>query len=126
MKIRGFGIILDSNRVVVAVVSSFTCKLGDWASDQSSEIYEMKTMDELIYYVRVSFSIKNIEGENIYSVVTLKQGELSLHDYAQEFNNSYACWKGPIVIKAAVYMHIVGHKNGCLCVYLMKIWQTVE
>ena len=55
LKIRGLGINPDSNKVVVVLVSSFTCKLGDRASDHSFEIYDMKTMDERISYVRVSF-----------------------------------------------------------------------
>ena len=70
------------------LVSSFTGKLGDWASDHNSEIYEMKTMNEPINHVRVGFSIEDIEGKNLYSLLRLEQGEFSLHDYTQEFNMS--------------------------------------
>jgi hypothetical protein len=62
VKIGGFDINPDSNKAVVVLVSSFTCKLGDWAFDYSTKIYEIKMMDELIN-ARVSFSIENIEGK---------------------------------------------------------------
>ncbi len=55
LKIQEFGINPDSNQAVVVLVSSFTCKLGNWASDHSAEIYDLKTLDELIDYVRVVF-----------------------------------------------------------------------
>jgi len=68
----------------------------------------MKTMDKLVSYARISFSIEDIEGNNVYSLFRLEQGELSLHDYTQEFNSSYAWWKGSIDIKAVVHMYIGG------------------
>ncbi len=48
LKIQGFGINLDSNQAVVVLVSSFTCKLGNWASDHSAEIYDLKTLEVTI------------------------------------------------------------------------------
>ena len=77
------------NKVVVVLVSFFTGKLGDSASDHSSDIYEIKTKDDLINYVRVNFSTEAIEGKHFYSLLGLEQGELSFHDYTQEFNISY-------------------------------------
>ncbi len=59
-KIHGIGINPDSNQIVVVLVPSFTGKLGNSASDHSTEIYELHTMDELINYVRVGFSIENV------------------------------------------------------------------
>ncbi len=72
------------------LVSSFTRKLGNWASDHNTEIYELQTMEELINYVRVGFSIEDVEGKNLYYLIRLKQGDKSLTDYTQEFNNSYS------------------------------------
>ena len=44
-------------------------------------------MEELIDYVRVSFSIENIEGKNFYSLLSgLDHSEQFLHDYTHEFN----------------------------------------
>ena len=106
------------------MVSSFTGKLGNWASDQSTEIYNLATVDDLIDYIRVSFSIEDVEGNNLYILLRLEQGEKSLHDYTQEFNTSYAWWKKTIDIKAAVYMYIGGLKNGSLRAVLMTNWQT--
>ncbi len=75
LKIQGFGINFDSNQVVVVLVSSFTGKLGNWASDHSTEIYDLKTLDELITYVRVGISIEDVEGKNLYSLIRLQQGD---------------------------------------------------
>ena len=60
-KIRGSGINPDSNQDVVVLVSSFSSKIGDQASNNNSEIYEVRRMDELIKYVRVGFSIEDIK-----------------------------------------------------------------
>ena len=90
LKIRGFCINPKSNQGVVVLVSSLTGKLGDWASNHSSEIYETRTMDELINYVRVNYSIEDIKGNNLYSFLRLEQGESSLQDYTKEFNRLYA------------------------------------
>ncbi len=69
MKIQGFGIKPDSNRFVVVLVSLFTSKLGNWASDHYDEIYDLKSLDELIAYVRVGFSIEDVKGKNLYSLI---------------------------------------------------------
>ena len=69
LKIEGFGINPDSNLAVVVFVSSFTCKLGNWVFDHNAEIYDLKTLDELIAYVRVGFPIKDVEGKNLYSLI---------------------------------------------------------
>ncbi len=69
LKIRGFWINPNSEQDVVVLVSSFTWKLGNWASDHITEIYELKTMEELIAYIRVGFSIENVERENLYSIL---------------------------------------------------------
>jgi hypothetical protein len=90
LKIQGFGINPDSNQVVVVLISSFTSKLGNWASDLCAEIYDLKTLDKLIAYVRVGFSIEDVEGKNLYSIIRIHQGDTSLTYYAQEFNSSYA------------------------------------
>jgi len=55
LKIQGFGINPDSKQAVVVLFSSFTRKLGNWASNHSTEIYELATMDDLINYIRVGF-----------------------------------------------------------------------
>ncbi len=86
MKIKGFWINPDSNQVVVVLVFSFTGKLGNWPSDHNAEIYDLKTLDELIAYVRVGFSIEDVEGKSLYSLIRVKQGDKSLTDYTQEFN----------------------------------------
>ena len=75
-------------------------------------------MDDLIDYIQVGFSIKDVEGKNLYILFRLDQGEKYLHDYTQEFNTAYAWWKNSIDIKAAVYMYISGLKNGSLRAYL--------
>jgi hypothetical protein len=105
------------------LISSFTCKLGNWASDHNTEFYDLNTLDELINYVRVGFSIEDIEGTNLYSLICLQQGDKSLSDYTQECNNSYAYWKSSIDIKAAMYIYIGGLKNGYLRADLMTNWQ---
>ena len=76
-------------------------------------------MDDLIDYIRVGFFIENIEVRNLYILLRLEQGEKYLHDYTQEFNTSYARWKKPIDIKAAIYMYIGGLKNDSLRADLM-------
>jgi hypothetical protein len=123
LKIQGFGINPDSNQAVVILVSSFTGKLGNWASDHTAEIYALQTLDELISYVRVGFSIEDVEGKNLYSLIQVKQNDKSLTDYTQEFNNAYSYWKNSIDVKAAVYIYIGGLKNGALRADLMTNWQ---
>ena len=126
LKTQGFGINPDSNEVVVVLVSSFIGKLGNWASDHSAEIYDLKTLDELINYVRVGFSIEDVEGKNFYSLIRVQQGDKSLIGYTQEFNRSYAYWKNSIDIKAAVYIYIGRLKNGALRADLMTNWQFAK
>ncbi len=63
------------------MVSSFTRKLGNWASDQSTEIYDLAIVDDLIDYIRIGFSIEDGEGKNLYILFRLEQGEKTLHDY---------------------------------------------
>jgi hypothetical protein len=123
LKIQGFGINPDSNQAVVVLVSSFTCKLGNWASDNSAEIYNLKALDELVAYVRVGFSIEDVEGKNLYFLIRVQQGDTSLTYYTQEFNGSYAYWKNSIDIKAAVYIYIGGLRDGALRVDLMTNWE---
>jgi hypothetical protein len=78
LKIQGFGINPNLNHVFLVPVSSVTYKLGDWASDHNTEIYDMKTMDDLINYVRASFSIENIiKGGNLDFLFRLEQREFS-------------------------------------------------
>jgi len=71
LKIQGFEINPDSKHVVVVLVSSFTGKLGNWASNHSTEIYELATVDDLIDYIRVGFSIEDAEGKNLYILLRL-------------------------------------------------------
>ena len=122
LKIQGFGINLDSNQAIVVLDSLFTGKFGNWASDRSAEIYDIKTLDELIAYMRVGFSIKDVEGGNLYSLIRIQQGNTSLTDYTQEFNNSLAYWKNSIDIKVAVYIYFGGLKNAALRADLMTNW----
>jgi hypothetical protein len=84
----------------------------------------MNTLDDLINYVRIGFSIEDVEGKNLYSLLRLDQNDKSMLEYTQEFNSSYAWWKKSIDIKAAVYMYIGGLKNGALRADLMTNWQT--
>ncbi len=88
--IQGFRINPDSKHVVFVLVSSFTGKLGNWASDHNTKIYDLATLDDLIDYIRIGFSIEDVEGKNVYILLRLEQGEKTLHDYTQEFNTSYA------------------------------------
>jgi hypothetical protein len=81
------------------LVSSFTGKLGNWAPDHDTEIYELATVNDLIEYIRAGFSIEDIEGKSLYILLRLEQGEKSLHDYTQEFNTSYAWWKSPSTLR---------------------------
>ena len=112
LKIREFGINPDSKQIVVVLVSSFTRKQGKWASYHSTEIYNIATVDDLIDYIRVGFSIEDVEGKNVNILLRLEQGEKYLHDYTQEFDTSYAWWKKSIGIKAAVYVYIGELENG--------------
>ena len=57
LKIQGFRINPNSKQAVVVLVSSFTWKLGNWASNHSTEIYELATVDDRIDYIRIGFSI---------------------------------------------------------------------
>jgi hypothetical protein len=82
-------------------------------------------MDELINYVRFRLYIDDVEGENVYYLLILEQGELFLHDYTKEFNNSYARWKGSISINADVYMYICWLKNRSLRADLVENLLTV-
>ncbi len=52
-------------------MSSFTGKLGNWAADHVDEIFQLKSIDALTAYVRVSFSNEDLEGEKLYSLIKL-------------------------------------------------------
>ena len=64
LKIQGFGINPDLKWGFVVLVSSLTGKLGNWASDHITEIYDLATADDMIDYIRVGFSIEDVEGKN--------------------------------------------------------------
>jgi len=93
-------------------VSSFTGSLGNWAVDHADEILKLDSIDALTGYVRISFSHEDLEGKNLYSLIKLDQIGKSLHEYTQEFNNSYSYWKDDISVKVAAYQYIGGLKNG--------------
>jgi hypothetical protein len=78
----------------------------------------------LTAYVRVSFSNDDLKGKNVYSLIKLDQIDKSLHEYTQEFNNSYSYWKDDISVKVAAYPYIGGLKNGSVRADLMTNWQT--
>ena len=90
MKVKGFGVDPNSKEAVTVVVSSFTGPLGNWAADHAYEIFRLDSIDALTAYVRVSFSNEDSEGKNLYSLIKLDQFDKSLHEYTQEFNNSYS------------------------------------
>ncbi len=94
------------------MVSSFTGSLGNWAADHTDEIFKLDSIDALTAYVRVSFSNEDLEGNNLYSRIKLDQIDKSLHEYTQEFDNSYSYWKDDISIKVGAYLCIGGLKNG--------------
>ena len=89
LKVKGFGVEPNSKEVVTIVVSFFTGSLGNWVADHSDEVVELDSIDALIAYVRVSFSNEDLEGKNLYSLLKSDQVDKSLHEYTQEFNNSY-------------------------------------
>ena len=60
----------------------------------------------------------------MYSLIKLDQSDKSLHEYTQDFNNSYSYWKDDISIKVASYLYIGGLKNGSLRADLMSNWQA--
>jgi hypothetical protein len=123
LKVKGFGVDPNSREAVTVVVSSFTGSLGNWAADHADEIYKLDSIDALTAYARVSFSNKYLEGKNLYSLIKLDKGDKSLHEYTQEFNSSYSCWKDDIAVKVAVYMYIGGLKNGSVRAGLIFNWQ---
>jgi hypothetical protein len=124
LKVKGFGLDPNSREAVTVVVSSFTGKLGNWAADHADEIFQLKSIDALTSFVRVSFSNEDLEGKNLYVLIKLDQSDRSLHDYTQDFNSSYAYWKDDISVKVASYLYIGGLKNGSLRADLMSNWQT--
>jgi hypothetical protein len=112
LKVKGFGIDLNSKEAVTVVVSSFTGSLGNWAADHMDEIFKLDSIDAFTAYVRVSFSNEVLEGKNLYSLIKLDQIDKSLHEYTQELNSCYIYWKDDISVKVAAYVYIGGLKNG--------------
>ena len=55
-------------------------------------------------YVRASFSNEDLEGMNSYSLTKLDQFDKPLHEYSQEFNNTYSYWNNDISVKAPMPM----------------------
>ncbi len=64
LKVKGFGIDPNSRDVVTVVMSSFTGRLGNWATDEAEEIFKLNSIDVLTAYVRVCFSNEDLEGKN--------------------------------------------------------------
>jgi hypothetical protein len=122
LKIKGFGLDPYSREVVTVVVSSFTGHLGIWAADHADEIFKLDIIDALNAYVHISFSNKDLEGMNLYSLVKLDQFDKSLHEYTHEFNSSYSYWKDDISVKAAAYLYIGGLRVGAIMADLMTNW----
>ena len=106
-------------------MSSFTEHLGNWAADQADQICKLDNIDALTAYVRVSFSNKDLEGVNLYSLHKLDQFDKFLYEYTQEFNSSYSHWKD-ISVKAATYLYIGGLKVGALRADLMTNWHACK
>jgi hypothetical protein len=106
LKIEGFGVDPNSKEAVTVVVSSFTGSLGDWAADHYDDIFKLDSIDAWTAYVRVSFSNEDLEGKDLFSLIKLDKVDKSLHEYTQEFNNSYSYWKDDISMKIASYMYI--------------------
>ncbi len=88
LKVKGFGVDPNSKEAVKIVVSSFTGSLGNWAANHADEVFKLSSIDALTAFVRVSFSNRDLEGKNLYSLIKLDQGDKSLHEYTQEFNSS--------------------------------------
>ena len=112
LKVKGFGVDPNSKEAATVVVSSFTASLGNWDADHTDKIFKLDSIDALTAYVRVSFSNEDSEGKNLYSLIKLDQIGKSLHEYTQEFNNSYSYWKDNISVKVAAYFYIGGDRNG--------------
>ena len=106
------------------MVSSFTGSLGNSAADHTDKIFKLDSFDALTAYVRISFYNEDLEGKNLYSLIKLDQINKSLHEYTQEFNNSYSYWKADIPVKFAAYLYFGGLKNGSVRADLMTNWQT--
>jgi len=120
IKIKGFGIDLDSRKIVTVVVTSFTGHLNNWAADHADEIFTLDGIDALTAYVRVNFSNEDLEGMQLYFFIKIYQFDKSLHEYTQEFNISYSYCKDDISAKAAAYLYIGGLKVGALRADLMS------
>jgi len=86
-KLKGLNVDPYSKEAVTVGVSSFTGSLGNSAANQSYEICKLDSIDALTAYVRVSFSNKDLEGKNLYSLIKLNQRNKSLSGFTQEFNN---------------------------------------
>jgi hypothetical protein len=95
-----------------------------WAANHADEILKLDSIDALTAYVRVYFSIENLEGNNLYSLIKLYQFDKCLHEYSRVFNSSYSYWKGDmyISVKTAAYMYIGGLKVGALRANSMTNW----
>jgi hypothetical protein len=124
LKFKGFGIDPNSREAVTVTVSSFTGRLGNWAAGHVDKIFQLKSINALTAYVRVSFSNEDLEGKKVYSLIKLDQSDKSLHEYTQEFNSSYTYWKDDISVKFASYLYIGGLKNSSLRADLMSNWQS--
>jgi len=98
--------------------------LGNWAADHAYDIFKIDSFDALTAYVHISFSKKDLEGKNLYSLIKLDQIDNCLLEYTQEFNNSYIYWKDDISVKVVAYLYIGGLKNGSVRADLMTNWQT--
>ena len=114
LRIKGFGIDLDSREAVTVVVSSFTGHLGNWAANHDDEILKLESIDALNAYVRVNFSNEDLEGMNLYSLIKLDQYDKYLNEHTQEFNSFYSYWEEDISVKTATYLYIRGLKVGAL------------
>jgi len=69
LKVKGFGVDLNSREAVTAVVSSFTGTLGNWAADHADEIFKLDSIDALTAYVRVSL-LTGIRRARIYILLS--------------------------------------------------------
>ena len=119
LKVKGFGVDLNSKEVITVVASYFTGSLGNWVVDHADEICRLDSIDALTAYVCISFYNADLEGKDLHSLIKLDQIDKSLHEYTQEFNSSYYYWENGISVNVVAFLYIGGLKNGSVRVDLM-------
>jgi hypothetical protein len=101
---------------------SFTGRLGHWAQQNNEVLYNLKSVSELVDFVRSSFVVKDYQAEHLQLLIKVEQNGLYISEYIRKFNNSYSFWKLEISEKFDVYLFVLGLRIGPLRAGLMSAY----